>query len=300
MRLFISVGLIAAALASFGCDRIEALKEDLLGGRKAPAGEDPELVAIRELYDSGQIDAALARAEAFAAASPGSAEAFYYQGLCHLARAGEPDPRAPLSEEEQASLDAFSRALAINPRHALSNVGIGDLYARRMAKRRRRGKSEDPDDPYTLARQAYESAVTIDPRLPEAQSHYAHFLAETGELEAAEQAYKAATEAAATVPEQAPDYYIAYGRFLAGPADRLDEAIDQFELAQMFRQDDRDIQQDLAVLYSRIGLRHLDKQEYLLAEEALKKADSLFPDRSISEARATTEALAKLRSIRRR
>lgn len=300
MRLFFSVGLLVACLASFGCDRIEALKEDLLGTPKTTSGENPDLVALRDVYASGEYQAALSRAEALAAANPGLAEAYYYQGLCHLARAGEPDAKGPLSEEEQASLDAFARALSINPRHALSNIGIGDLYSRRFTSRRRRGKSDDPEDPYTLAREAYEKAVAIDPRLPEAQSHYAAFLVRTGEIEAAEQAYKAAADAAATVPEIAPDYYIAYGRFLAGPADRLDEAIDQYELAQMYRRDDVTIQQDMAIAYSRIGLRHLDKQEYLLAEEALKKAEEMFPDASIPEAQKVAEALAKLRSIRRR
>jgi hypothetical protein len=49
-----------------------------------------------------------------------------------------------------------------------------------------------------------------------------------------------------------------------------------------------------------MGLRHFEKQEYLLAEEALKKADSLFTDRSIPEAQKTTAALGELRAIRRR
>jgi hypothetical protein len=98
----------------------------------------------------------------------------------------------------------------------------------------------------------------------------------------------------------APDYYLAYGRFLAGPADRLEDALAQFDLAMVFRQGDPAIQQEMAIIHSRLGIRHLDKQEYLLAEEELKKAESLFNDKSSPEAQKMEEALQKLRSIRRR
>ena len=119
------------------------------------------------------------------------------------------------------------------------------------------------------------------------------------ELERAEQALKAGVEAAATVPEIAPAYYLGYGRFLAGPADRQDEALDQFELAQMFRVDDQSIQQEMAMVHTRIGLRHLKKQEYMLAEGALTKAVNMFPDQSVPEAQEASEALAQLHAIRR-
>ena len=129
---------------------------------------------------------------------------------------------------------------------------------------------------------------------------YGEFLTRTGELERAEQALKAAVAAAATVPEIAPDYYLAYGRFLAGPADRQDEALDQLELAQMFRAGDLGIQQEMAMVHARVGLSHLEKEEYMLAEGALTKAWNMFPDQSVQEAHATSEALAQLRTIRRR
>ncbi len=147
---------------------------------------------------------------------------------------------------------------------------------------------------------AYENAVGIDPKLPEAQQHYARFLERNGQLDQAEVAYKASVEAAGVVPEIAPDYYLAYGRFLAGPRDRLDAALEQFQLAQVFRADDPKIQQEIAVVHARVGIRHFQKQEYLLAEEALKKADSEFTDRSSPEAQKAAATLAELRSIRRR
>jgi hypothetical protein len=68
----------------------------------------------------------------------------------------------------------------------------------------------------------------------------------------------------------------------------------------MFRSDDLAIQQEIAIVHSRVGLRNLEKEEYLLAEESLKKAEAMFPDKSIPEARKTEEALQKLRTIRRR
>ncbi len=151
-----------------------------------------------------------------------------------------------------------------------------------------------------IALTAYRQAVTIDPTLPEAQHRFGLFLERTGQLDEAEQAHRAAAAAAAAVPETAPDYYVAYGKFLAGPADRLDEALDQFELAQMFRQDDLSIQQEMATVHARIGLRHFEKQEYMLAQSELEAAVGMFPDPNIPEAQKATEALNQLRSIRRR
>ena len=292
--------LFCCTLANLGCDRIEALKDQLLGSKPSNDQGNPELEAIQNLYQAGQYTSALQSIDAALRDNPSFVEAMYYRGLCHLALAGEPDLKAPLSAEEEASLAAFQGALAINPRHAPSAIGIGDLYSRRVPTRRRRGSEDDPEDPHNLARGAYEKAVTIDPKLPEAQHHYARFLERVSELESAEEAYRAAAAAAATVPEIAPDYYLAYGRFLAGPADRLDEAVDQFELARVFRQDDLDIQREIAIVHSRVGQRHFEKQEYMLAEEALKNADGLFPDRSIPEAQKNTETLQKLHARRRR
>jgi tetratricopeptide (TPR) repeat protein len=304
MRVRLTCVLLGLALATLGCDRIQALKDQLVASPKPPnqeGGADPELEAVKNLYEGGRYDEALSTVAAVIQANPGSAEAFYYKGLCHLARAGEVDPNAPLSEEESASLEAFERALSTNPRHAPSAIGIGDLYSRRVpARRRARAASDDPQDPFVLASAAYEKAVGIDPKLPEAQQHYARFLERTGQLDLAESAYKASAEAAAVVPEIAPEYYLAYGRFLAGPRDRLDAALEQFQLAQVYRADDPGIQQEIAIVHSRVGIRHFEKQEYLLAEEKLKKADSLFTDRSSPDAQKTTETLVELRSIRRR
>ena len=293
--------LVCCASIFAGCDRIEALKNDLLGSGKSDDGENPELAAVRNLYDAGELDTALERVAALTASNPNLADAHYLGGLCHLAKAGDaPDPNQPLGPEEQAAFDAFQRALSINPRYAPSAVGIGDLFSRRVPARKPRRAPEDPEDPYNMASDAYARAVSIDPTLALGQSHYAMFLEKTGQLEEAEKAYRAAIEAVATIPEEAPDYYMAYGQFLAGPANRLEEAIDQFELARMFRQDDEVIRTELAIIQSRIGQGHFEKQEYLLAEGALSKAYDLFPDKNVPEALKTAEVLNQLRSIRRR
>jgi tetratricopeptide (TPR) repeat protein len=301
MRMSRALITLALGLSTAGCDRIEALKDQLTGAPKKEEGGDPQIEALKNLYESGRYDEAISTAAAIIQSDPGSAEAFYYKGLCHLARAGEPDLKAPLSEDEAASLESFERALSINPRHALSAIGVGDLYSRRVPTRRR-GKSsaDNPEDPYVLALAAYENAIGIDPKLPEAQQHYARFLERAGQLDQADAAYKASVEAAAVVPEIAPDYYLAYGRFLAGPRDRLDGALEQFQLAQVYRADDPKIQQEIAVVHARVGIRHFEKQEYLLAEESLKKADALFTDRSSPDAQKTASTLGQLRSIRRR
>jgi Tfp pilus assembly protein PilF len=301
MRVAKASLFLVLGLTTLGCDRIQALKDQLTGSPKPDAGASSELEAVKNLYQGARYEEALQAVASVIQSNPGSAEAFYYKGLCHLARAGEPNLKAPLSEEEASGLEAFERALSINPRHAPSAIGIGDLYSRRVpAKRRAKSANEDPQDPYVLAITSYEKAVTIDPKLPEAQLHYAKFLERVGQLDLADGAYKASVEAAAVVPEIAPDYYLAYGRFLSGPRDQLEAALEQFQLAAVFRQDDPRIQQEIAIVHSRLGLRHLEKQEYLLAEESLKKADGLFTDRSSPDAQKTAQALEQLRSIRRR
>ena len=302
MRSFkaLLLAVLCCCLGSLACDRVNELKDRLLGSSTSGTHVNPELEAIRSLYESGDYEGALQRIASATDSDPNLAEAYYYRGLCYLAKAGEPDASAPLSPDEESSLEAFRRALSINPRHAPANVGVGDLYARRVPARRRRGNTENPDDPYVLALAAYQQAVTIDPTLPEAQHRFGLFLERTEQLDEAEQAYRAAAAAAAVVPETAPDYYMAYGKFLAGPADRLDEALDQFELAQMFRQDDLSIQQEMAMVHARIGLRHFEKQEYMLAQSELEDAVAMFPDPNIPEAQKATDALNQLRSIRRR
>lgn len=292
--------LVTAGPGTAGCDRVAALKDRILGASGSEEDAHPELEAIRGLYESGNYDGALQRIAIVVQEQPDLSEAYYYRGRCHLALAPEPDWREPLSEDERSALEAFQRALSINPRHAPSSIGIGDVYSRRIPPPRRRPNEGDPQDAEILAREAYERAVTIDPGLPEAQHRYATFLERSGDLDEAERAYRAAVEAVAVVPEIAPDYYLAYGRFLAGRADRLDEALDQFELARVFRQDDAAIQQEIALVHSRVGHRHFERQEYLLAEEALTRAFNLFPDKSVEEARQTSDTLAQLRSIRRR
>ncbi len=297
------LGALCCCLGGVACDRVHELKDKLLGSSTSGNDVNPELEAIRSLYESGDYEGALQRIASTTESDPNLAEVYYYRGLCYLAQARESsgsDASAPLSPDEESSLEAFRRALSINPRHAPSNVGLGDLYARRVPARRWRGNTEDPEDPYVLAIAAYRQAVTIDPTLPEAQHRFAVFLERTGQLDEAEQAYRAAADAAAVVPETAPDYYVAYGRFLAGAADRQDEALDQFELAQMFRQDDLSIQQEMAIVHARIGLRHFEKQEYMLAQGELEEAVGMFPDPNIPEAQKATDALNQLRSIRRR
>lgn len=289
-----------------GCDLLKELQEKLLGPGGSGAGEEEDSAEIREgieLYRAGQIDAARQRFETVVQKDPGSANAFYYLGLCYLSASGDaPDPSSPFAPEEQKGLDAFNRALSLNPRHVQAAIGIGDLYSRRVpsGKKRMASKTDPSQDPYPLALEAYQRALAIDPKLPEAQHHYARFRERVGELEEAERAYKAAAEAAATVPEIAPDYYIVYGRFLAGLSGRLPEAIDQYELALMFRGEDQGLQRDIAALYGRMGQEYFKNQQFSLAEQSLNKAYALFPDKRDPEAEKAAETLRQLKIMRGR
>ncbi len=299
----VSVLVLLLALGStLSCDRIEELKERFLGSGGAGDQEPAELKEARELIEAGQFQQAVPGLEAFVQQDPTSAQAFYYLGQCHLGLAGdEVNGSSPLTPEEEKSREAFNRALSLNPRHGLAAVGLGDLYARRVPSRRprRRRNLEPSEDPYQLAMDAYQKAVTIDPKLPEGQMSYARFLARTGQLEEAEQAFRAAAEAAATIPEKAPDTYIAYGRFLTERG-RLQEAVDQYELAQMFRQEDQAVRRDIATLHTRMGLEYFENEQYALAEKSLNTAYQMFPDKNDPEAQKASTALQQLKSIRGR
>ncbi len=295
--------VLALALGSgSACDRIGELREKLLGSSGSADQEPAELAEAREHYQAGQFQQAIQRLEAFTQKERTSAEGFYYLGLSYMGIGGDPvDPASPMTPEEEKSLEAFNRALSLNPRHAPAAVGLGDLYFRRLPASRPRRRSSDPSqDPFQLAGDAYEKAVTIDPKLPEAQAHYAVFLERVGQMEEAEQAFKAAAAAAAPVPEKAPDIYIAYGRFLAGRPGRAQEAVDQYELAQMFRQDDLELQGEIAALHTRVGQEYFDNEQYALAEQTLNLAYQMFPDKNHPEAQKAAATLNELRAIRAR
>ena len=296
--------LLALGLVS-GCDQIEALREQILGGGGGDSGNQrsPEFQGAIDLYEAGQLQAAADQLQTVTVSEPGNADAFYYLGRCYLglatASADTADPSSDLSAEEEQSLAAFNTALTLNPRHAPAAMGIGDLYARRVPTKRRRRRSQEPEA-QQLAREAYQKAVTIDPKQPESQRRNATFLERLGQTEDAEVAYKAAVDAAKINPDIAPEYYTAYGRFLASQKGRSEEAIDQFELAQMVRGEDPALQREIASLYSRIGHEYFEEKHYSLAEQTLTKAYQMFPDKSDPDAQKTSSTLNRLRAIRGR
>jgi len=297
------LGLLLLGLTA-GCDLVKQVQEKVTGGgsnlSSGAGASGSELKEAVELYRSGQIDSARQRFEALVVANPSSADAFYYLGLCRLAAVPETlPPASPPLPEEESSLEAFNRALSLNPRHAQAAIGIGDLYSRRVPPGKRRPPKDPTTDPYTLALDGYNKALTIDPRLPEAQYHYARFLERVGDFPQAEQAYKTAAEAAATVPEIAPDYYVYYARFLAGRPGREQEAIDQYGLAKIYRGDDVSLQREIAALFARMGQSYFENKQYSLAEETLRKAYGLFPDKGDPEALKAEATLQELRAIRR-
>jgi tetratricopeptide (TPR) repeat protein len=284
------------------CEQVEGLRERFLGGDETSSPASSGLAAAVELYEAGDARAAAEQFEALVAAAPNEPDLFYRLGLCYLALAGDTaNPASELTPEEQQSLDAFQTALTLNPRHAEASIGIGDLYARRVpVEQRRRRRSEQEQEAATLALEAYQRAVTIDPKQPEAQRRLALFLERLGQVEAAERAHQAAVAAAQANPDIAPMYYTAYGRFLASQSDRAEEAINQLELAQMVRGDDPQLREEIAELYSRIGHQYFEEKRYSLAEQTLTKAYRIFPDKSSPEAQKTSSTLNQLRAIRGR
>jgi len=300
-RLGAPVWLLAIGFLS-ACDQIEDLRERFLPRDEAGPSVSSELAAAIDLYEAGEMRAAADELETLVVVEPSEPDAFYYLGRCYLGLAGdEADPASELTPEERQSLNAFNTALTLNPRHAEAAMGIGDLYARRVpAERRRRRRSEQEQEAESFALEAYQRAVTIDPKQAEAQRRFAAFLERVGQVELAEAAHKAAAAAAQGNPDIAPEYYAAYGRFLASQPDRAEEAINQLELAQMVRGDDPQLRQEIAELYSGIGHQYFEEQRYSLAEQTLTKAYQMFPDKSYPAAQETSSTLNQLRAIRGR
>ena len=242
------------------------LKDSLLGESTAVSDVNPALAEIENLYASGQYDETLRKIDEVTSADPNLTEAHYYRGMCYLALAGAPDVKGPLSPEEEKSLEAFRRALSLNPRHTPSNIGIGDLYIRRMPTRLRRSDTDEPEGPFVLARDAYERAVAIDPKHPQAQFRYGEFLVRTGELERAEQALKAAVKAAATVPEIAPTTTWPMGVFSRAPPTARTKLSTNSSSRGCFVPMTSVSNKRSQWCTLQVGLRHLEKQEYMLAE----------------------------------
>jgi tetratricopeptide (TPR) repeat protein len=292
--------MVWAALGLAGCQFIDQLQKRLSsnsGGTSAPA--NPALEEAIRLLEAGQPLLARQKLEALTLSDPTSADAFYYWGRSILEGLGS-EPSGPvLSPDEQAALDAFNRALSLNPRHAQAALGAGDLQLRRVAGSRRK-PSRDPDSPFALALEAYQKALAIDPRLPDAHYRYARLMERGGDFREAELGFGRAAESAATVPEVAPEFYMHYGRFLSSRPGREKDAIDQFELARVYRREDPALLQAVAELWARIGQAQFKERQYSLAEQTLQKAYDLFPDKGEVAARQTGETLRELRALRGR
>jgi hypothetical protein len=59
MRVRLTSVLLGLALAAPGCDRIQALKDQFTGSPRPQGGADPELEAVKNLYQGGRYDEAL-------------------------------------------------------------------------------------------------------------------------------------------------------------------------------------------------------------------------------------------------
>ncbi|MFQ5793167.1 MAG: hypothetical protein ACE5JI_22070, partial [Acidobacteriota bacterium] len=94
-RYWGAFSLVLAWGVGSSCERIDALREKWLGAAEREE-EAAELEMAIELYESGQISAAIESLQAVTEREPTSADAFYYLGRCFLAAAGDQvDPSQP-------------------------------------------------------------------------------------------------------------------------------------------------------------------------------------------------------------
>lgn len=167
------------------------------GGRPG----DAELAGLVNLFNGGQLTAALGEGLALRRRYPGFAPLANMLGVIYV-RLGRMDE----------ALGAYEQALALNPDYPEVHNNIGNAMAR----------MERVDE----AIKHYRHALTLNPNYAEACNGLGNMLHESGELEAAEQSYKQALAIQPRYAEAANNLGNLYK-----DSGRPDQAVAQFNLA---------------------------------------------------------------------
>jgi tetratricopeptide (TPR) repeat protein len=274
------------------------------GPGQAGAGALPGAVqAGKELLDKGQLDEALAKL----AAAPDDPVALYYQGIVYTRKAaGQALPEQGFRDEDKQAIRCFERAVAAKPEFAAAHFSLAETLSPYTLKRhgpqpggknRAKPPSPEPDDPdispERVARE-YQAAVQNDKTSNAPLEALVRYAREMKRPEDAEVVYKEAINR----NKESEDAYIRYGDFLAAEKkDRL-KAIEQYQLALMWKPQDPVPTAKICDIYLDWAQEHYDHGENASADARLADAGK-FVTPQTPQAQRMGELREKLRERRR-
>jgi len=296
----------ALLILTSGCDKLPLPGKKDPAPSAAPVAAAPRPIADgKALMDQGQFDAALAKLQEL----PDDPVGLYYQGLIHVRRgAATPMPEAGFRDEDKLAAQCFEKAIAAKPEFAGAHFALAEMlfpYAQRRhaapAAGKRRGPKpptpapDDPDaSPERIAR-AYQAAVANDKTSKASLDALLRFSKEMKRPEAAEPVY---LEMLARDKESA-EPHVAYGDFLVNEKkDRL-KAIEQYQLALVWKPQDLAPKEKICQIYVDWAAEHFAKDENANADARLRDAQKNLPSPDSPQAQRIRELQAKLAARRR-
>jgi len=308
------------ALSLAACDRHPA------GGVApgAPPASSP-VAQGRQLLESGQIDAALAKLQE----APNDPDSLYLQGLVWIKKAETaplptpppssgpraPQPRAPeFKNEELQALDCFEKAVAAQPAHARAQTAIGDLLAPHAIRRQaldqaasagRAGKRTRGTEAAAPAQaqgdygpervvEAYRRALQADTSSTEPVEKLIQFATQMGRVDDTDQGLQELLKR----DRERPEPLIRYGDFLAQQRKEPERGIEQYRQALIWRPDDQATKSKIAEIYIAQGIGFYAKSQYAVAQARFEEARKYTSDPRSPEALKIQDYMNKLNAIR--
>jgi tetratricopeptide (TPR) repeat protein len=278
----------------------------------------------RTLYESGQLDAALAELNK----APDDPDSLYYQGLVWAKKAESaplptpPPPPSPmprgwqappapeLKAEEVQAAQLFERAIAARPDAVGPHLALAQLLAPHAAHRydlaedAARSKHTPPppaalpvDASAERVIRAYQFAIQADPASTQPVEDLIRFGRRVGRLDAAEAGYKELVRR--KKEKETAEPLTKYGDFLAEDKKDFIAAIEQYRQALIWRPDDDATRGKVAGIYLKMAAEAFARQQYAVADDHLKDASKYITDRSSAQAQTLDDYRNRLRDIRR-
>ena len=297
--------LLALSLLALGCDTLPLPGKQQASagsGQPAAAALPPAVQEGKALMDKGQLDEALAKL----AELPDDPISLYYQGIIYVRKGmGAPLPETGFRPDDKNAAVLLERAIAAKPEFAAAHFTLAEVLAPYTLQRHAPGKrrpprqpSPAPDDPdispERVAR-AYQAAVQYDKTSRAPIDALIKFAREMKRPADADMAYREVLQR----DKESAEPHLAYGDFLANEKkDRL-KAIEQYQLALVWKPQDPTPQDRSCDVYIAWAQEHFDKSEWASADARLKDAQKFVTGLATPQALRIKELQGKLAAIRR-
>lgn len=298
------VTLIALAALAVACDTLPLPGRQQSGGSSG-AALAPAVQQGKALLDEGQLDAALAKLQEL----PDDPVGLYYQGVIHVRKgSATPLPDTGFRDEDKLAVAALERAIAAKPEFAAAHFTLAEVLApytlkrygpaasaRRRAPRQPSPEPDDPDiTPERVAR-AYQAAVAHDTTSQAPIDALLRFAREMKRPDDAEPAYRAMLER----DKESAAPHVAYGDFLYREKNDPMQAIDQYQLALVWKPQDSMPKDRICDIYLDMAEAHYSKREWATAEARLKDARKFVVTPGSPQDQRLKDLQGKLSAIRR-